>query len=190
MYLGDNARAPYGSRSFETIYRYTLQAVRELFGRGCPLVILACNTASARALRSIQQDVLPFEFPDKRVLGIIRPTTEEIGRFSKTGHIGIFATSGTVSSNSYGIEIHNFFPELKVTQHACPMWVPLVEYGERGTEGATFFVKKDVDALLTRKSIRCSWLARTTRSWRRRYAPHCHRRFGSFSRAISWPTRR
>ena len=148
LYLGDNARAPYGSRSSETIYRYTLQAVRELFGRGCPLVILACNTASARALRSIQQDVLPYEFPDKRVLGIIRPTTEEIGHFSKTGHIGIFATSGTVSSNSYGIEIHNFFPDLKVTQHACPMWVPLVEYGERGTEGAAFFVKKEVDALL------------------------------------------
>ena len=147
LYLGDNARAPYGSRSFETIYRYTLQSVRELFSRGCPLVILACNTASARALRSIQQQVLPFEFPDRRVLGIIRPTAEEIGRFSKTGHIGIFATAGTVSSNSYGIEISHFFPELKVTQHACPMWVPLVECGECGTEGARFFVKKDVDAL-------------------------------------------
>lgn len=128
LYLGDNARAPYGSRSFETIYRYTLQAVRELFSRGCPLVILACNTASARALRSIQQQVLPFEFPDRRVLGIIRPTAEEIGRVSKTGHIGIFATAGTVSSGSYPIEINHFYPELKVTQHACPMWVPLVEY--------------------------------------------------------------
>lgn len=148
MYLGDNARAPYGSRSFESIYRYTLQSVRELFSRGCPLVILACNTASARALRSIQQQVLPFEFPDRRVLGIIRPTAEEIGTFSKTGHIGIFATSGTVSSGSYLIEIKHFFPNLHVTQHACPMWVPLVEYGERGTEGARFFVKKEVDALL------------------------------------------
>lgn len=148
LYLGDNARAPYGSRSFETIFRYTLQCVRELFNRGCPLVILACNTASARALRSIQQQVLPVEFPDKRVLGIIRPTTEEIGKFSRTGHIGIFATAGTVSSNSYQIEISHFFPELKVSQHACPMWVPLVENGEMGTEGSRFFVKKEVDALL------------------------------------------
>lgn len=148
LYLGDNARAPYGSRSFETIYRYTLQAVRELFSRGCPLVILACNTASARALRSIQQDVLPFEFPDRRVLGIIRPTAEEAGNFSKTGHIGIFATAGTVSSGSYNIEINRFYPELKVTQHACPMWVPLVEYGERGTDGAQFFVQKEVDSLM------------------------------------------
>ncbi|MCQ2098265.1 MAG: glutamate racemase [Fibrobacter sp.] len=148
LYLGDNARAPYGSRSYETIYRYTLQAVRELFSRGCPLVILACNTASARALRSIQQQVLPFEFPDRRVLGIIRPTAEEVGRFTRTGHIGIFATAGTVSSGSYAIEINHFYPELKVTQHACPMWVPLVEYGERGTEGAQFFVQKEVDALL------------------------------------------
>lgn len=148
LYLGDNARAPYGSRSFETIFRYTLQCVRELFNRGCPLVILACNTASARALRSIQQQVLPVEFPDKRVLGIIRPTTEEIGKFSHTGHIGIFATAGTVSSNSYQIEISHFFPELKVTQHACPMWVPLVENGEMDTEGSRFFVKKEVDALL------------------------------------------
>ncbi len=148
LYLGDNARAPYGSRSFETIFRYTLQCVRELFSRGCPMVILACNTASARALRSIQQQVLPVEFPDRRVLGIIRPTTEEIGKFSHTGHIGIFATAGTVSSNSYQIEISHFFPELKVTQHACPMWVPLVENGEMGTEGSRFFVKKEVEALL------------------------------------------
>lgn len=148
LYLGDNARAPYGSRSFETIYRYTLQAVRELFSRGCPLVILACNTASARALRSIQQQVLPIEFPDRRVLGIIRPTAEEIGHVSKTGHIGIFATAGTVSSGSYPIEINHFYPELKVTQHACPMWVPLVEYGERESDGARYFVKKEVEAVL------------------------------------------
>lgn len=148
LYFGDNARAPYGSRSYETIYRYTLQCVRELFSRGCPLVILACNTASARALRSIQQQVLPFEYPKHRVLGIIRPTAEEVGRFSKTGHIGIFATAGTVSSGSYPLEINHFYPQLKVTQHACPMWVPLVEYGERGTEGAQFFVKKEVDALM------------------------------------------
>ena len=157
LYLGDNARAPYGSRSFETIFRYTLQAVRELFSRGCPLVILACNTASAKDLRSIQQDVLPYEFPDKRVLGIVRPTAEEIGKFSKSGswraksnaiNSGIFGTAGTVSSGSYLIEINHFYPELKVTQHACPMWVPLVEYGERESEGAKFFVKKDIDALL------------------------------------------
>ncbi len=148
LYLGDNARAPYGSRSFETIYRYTLESVRQLFSRGCPLVILACNTASARALRSIQQQVLPVEFPDRRVLGIIRPTAEEIGRFSKTGHVGIFATAGTVSSRSYVIEIEHFFPDLKVTQHACPMWVPLVECGESLSEGAEYFVKKDVAALL------------------------------------------
>ncbi len=148
LYLGDNARAPYGSRSYETIYRYTLQCVRELFGRGCPLVILACNTASARALRSIQQQVLPFEFPDRRVLGIIRPTAEEIGGFSKSGHIGIFATAGTVSSGSYLIEVNHFYPELKVTQHACPMWVPLVEYGESQSQGADYFVQKEVDALL------------------------------------------
>lgn len=149
LYLGDNARAPYGSRSFETIFRYTLQAVRELFSRGCPLVILACNTASAKALRSIQQDVLPYEFPDKRVLGIVRPTAEEIGNYSRSGHIGIFGTAGTVSSGSYLIEIKHFYPDLQVTQHACPMWVPLVEYGERDSEGARFFVKKDVDALLS-----------------------------------------
>lgn len=149
LYLGDNARAPYGSRSFETIFRYTLQSVRELFSRGCPLVILACNTASAKALRSIQQDVLPYEFPDKRVLGIVRPTAEEIGSYSRSGHIGIFGTAGTVSSGSYLIEIKHFYPDLHVTQHACPMWVPLVEYGERESEGARFFVKKDVDALLS-----------------------------------------
>lgn len=148
LYLGDNARAPYGSRSFETIYRYTLQAVRELFDRGCPLVILACNTASARALRSIQQQVLPVEYPDRRVLGIIRPTAEEVGKFTKTGHIGIFATAGTVTSGSYLLEINHFYPQIKVTQHACPMWVPLVEYGERGTDGARFFVKKEVEAIL------------------------------------------
>lgn len=148
LYLGDNARAPYGSRSYETIYRYTLQCVRELFSRGCPLVILACNTASARALRSIQQQVLPFEYPDRRVLGIIRPTAEEIGSYSKTGHIGIFATAGTVLSGSYPLEINHFYPNLKVTQHACPMWVPLVEYGERESDGAAFFVKREVDAIL------------------------------------------
>lgn len=148
LYLGDNARAPYGSRSFETIFRYTLQAVCELFRRGCPLVIIACNTASAKALRSIQQQVLPLEFPDRRVLGIIRPTAEEIGKFSTTGHIGILGTSGTVSSGSYPLEIKHFFPNLVVNQHACPMWVPLVEYGERGTDGARFFVKKEVDSLM------------------------------------------
>lgn len=150
LYLGDNARAPYGSRSFETIYRYTLQAVRELFSRGCPLIILACNTASAKALRTIQQQILPYEFPNKRVLGIVRPTAEEIGKFSNTKHVGILATTGTVTSKSYLIEIKHFYPELIVTQHACPMWAPLVEYGERKSEGARFFVKKEIDALMAK----------------------------------------
>ena len=191
LYLGDNARAPYGSRSFETIYRYTLESVRELFHRGCPLVILACNTASAKALRSIQQQVLPIEFPDRRVLGIVRPTAEEIGNFSKTGHIGIFATAGTVSSNSYVIEISHFFPNLKVTQHACPMWVPLVEYGERGTEGARFFVKRISISCLrqTLKSIRFCLRVRITRFSRLKSGPHFHRTSVWFSKVTSLPTR-
>ena len=149
-YLGDNARAPYGSRTFETIYRYTLEAVKALFDRGCPLVILACNTASARALRTIQQHDLPRIAPNNRVLGIIRPTAEEAGTFSKTGHLGILGTAGTVVSGSYPLEIGHFYPQLKVTQQACPLWATLVENGEIESEGTRFFVKRDIDRLLSK----------------------------------------
>lgn len=148
IYLGDNARSPYGPRSFETVYQYTLQAVKWLFEKGCPLVVIACNTASAKALRNIQQKDLPALARDKRVLGIIRPVTEIIGKYSKTRHIGIFGTVGTVSSNSYVIEIEKFFPDLKVVQEACPIWVPLVESFEHRTEGADFFIRKHIDTLL------------------------------------------
>ena len=144
LYLGDNARAPYGSRSFETVYRYTLECVEWFFKQGCSLVVLACNTASAKALRTIQQHDLPRLTPGKRVLGVIRPTTEIIGRFSKTKEVGILATSGTVLSGSYPIEIEKFFPELKVYQEACPMWVPLVEAGEYDKPGADYFVEKHI----------------------------------------------
>lgn len=149
-YLGDNARAPYGTRSFETVYEYTLQCVKHLFDMGCPLVILACNTASAKALRNIQQKDLPHLAPEKRVLGVIRPTTEVVGKYSKTGHVGVFGTSGTVSSDSYPIEIKKFYPELIVQQEACPMWVPLVENNEIESEGADFFIKKNLDNLLSK----------------------------------------
>jgi len=144
LYLGDNARAPYGSRSFETVYRYTLECVEWFFKQGCSLVVLACNTASAKALRTIQQHDLPRLAPGKRVLGVIRPTTEVIGRFSKTKEVGILATTGTVLSGSYPIEIEKFFPELKVYQEACPMWVPLVEAGEYDKPGADYFVEKHI----------------------------------------------
>ncbi len=148
LYLGDNARAPYGPRSFETVYRYTWQCVEWFFKQGCPLVILACNTASAKALRSIQQRDLPSKYPDKRVLGVIRPTTELIGNFSKTKSVGILATNGTVISQSYPIEIAHHFPEIKVYQEACPMWVPLVENNEYDGEGADYFIKKNIANLL------------------------------------------
>jgi glutamate racemase len=148
IYLGDNARAPYGTRSFETVYEYTLESVKWLFAQGCPLVILACNTASAKALRSIQQKDLAHIDPTKRVLGVIRPTTEVIGNYTSSGEIGILATPGTVSSGSYPIEIAKFFPELKVFQQACPMWVPLIENNEHQTEGAGFFVRKCVKSLI------------------------------------------
>jgi glutamate racemase len=144
VYLGDNARSPYGNRSFETVYHYTWQCVQWLFEKNCPLVILACNTASAKALRTIQQNDLPSSAPGKRVLGVIRPTTEIIGNFSETGNVGILATNGTVASNSYPIEIAKFFPDLKVYQEACPMWVPLVENNEHEGHGAEFFVKKNL----------------------------------------------
>ena len=148
IYLGDNARAPYGTRSFDTVYRYTLQCVKWFFSQGCPLVILACNTASAKALRTIQQHDLPKIGNDKKVLGVIRPTTEVIGNYSDSKKIGILATTGTVNSNSYVIEIEKFFPEIKVFQQACPLWVPLVENEEYDTHGADFFIKKYINQLL------------------------------------------
>lgn len=148
IYLGDNARAPYGSRSFDIVYRFTLEAVEELFSRGCHLVILACNTASAKALRNIQQLNLPHIDPDRRVLGVIRPTVETVGDITRSGHVGIFATPGTVASRSYEIEIAKLNPEFKVTAHACPMWVPLVENREADHPGADYFVNQEVNALL------------------------------------------
>jgi glutamate racemase len=148
LYLGDNARAPYGHRSFSTIYQYTLQAVRWFFDQGCPLVILACNTASAKALRTIQQQDLPRLAPDNRVLGVIRPTAEVMGHHTNTGHVGILATPGTVQSESYVLEMSKFFPDVQVHQQACPLWVPLIEQGEHAGPGADYFIKKDLDALL------------------------------------------
>lgn len=150
LYLGDNARAPYGTRSFETVYRYTLDCVKWFFAQGCPLVILACNTASAKALRSIQQQDLASLAPANRVLGVIRPTTEMIGTVTKSGKVGILATKGTVSSGSYPIEIEKFYPGLSVYQEACPMWVPLVENNEHTSPGADYFVKKHLDSLLAK----------------------------------------
>ncbi len=152
IYLGDNARTPYGSRSFETVYEYTLQSVQWLFKQGCPLIILACNTASAKALRNIQQKDLPKLNDNKRVLGVIRPTAEIVGNYSTSKKIGILGTKGTIQSESYRIEIGKFFPEIKVFQHACPMWVPLVENNEYESEGADFFIKKDIDTLLRKSS--------------------------------------
>jgi glutamate racemase len=148
LYLGDNARAPYGTRSFETVYQYTLECVKWFFNQGCPLVILACNTASAKALRTIQQNDLPKIDESKRVLGVIRPTAEIIGRLSKTKKVGILGTTGTVQSQSYPIEINKFYPDVVVYQQACPMWVPLIENNEYNYEGADYFVKKDIDQLL------------------------------------------
>ena len=148
IYLGDNARAPYGTRSFDIVYEYTLQAVKYLFSQGCQLVILACNTASAKALRNIQQNNLPNIDPARRVLGVIRPTAECLDSFTNSGVIGILGTPGTIRSHSYDLEITKLFPDYKVFSHACPMWVPLVEYGEADKPGADYFVKKDIDALL------------------------------------------
>jgi glutamate racemase len=148
IYLGDNARAPYGNRSFETVYQYTRECVQWFFSKGCPLVILACNTSSAKALRTIQQQDLVNSGTKNRVLGVIRPTTEIAGLQSKTGHIGILATSGTVSSGSYVLEINKFFPGVKVFQQACPLWVPLIENNEHLNAGADYFIKKYTDELL------------------------------------------
>ena len=152
LYLGDNARAPYGNRSFDTIYAYTLQAVNWFFEQGCPLVILACNTASAKALRTIQQQDLPRLAPDNRVLGVIRPTAEVMGHHTDSGHVGILATPGTVQSESYVLEMAKFFPEVKVHQQACPLWVPLIEQGEHAGPGADYFIRKDLDALLAQSA--------------------------------------
>lgn len=152
IYLGDNARAPYGTRSFETVYKYTLEAVKKLFELDCSLVVLACNTASAKALRTIQQNDLPKLAPNKRILGVIRPCTEQANMYTKNNNLGIFATSGTVSSQSYEIEIQKFFPHISVTSHACPMWVPIVENGESQSKGADFFIKKEIDALLQKNA--------------------------------------
>ena len=150
LYFGDNARAPYGSRSFEVIYRYTLEAVRELFARGCPLVILACNTASAKALRSIQQNDLPGIDPTRRVLGVIRPTVEILDRVTVSGHVGVLGTPGTVASESYVMETEKLFPDMKVAQQACPLWVPIVENSEADGNGADYFVKKYIEELMAR----------------------------------------
>jgi len=150
LYLGDNARAPYGSRSFEEVYELTLECVKQLFDKGCHLVILACNTASAKALRNIQQKDLPNIAPDRRVLGVIRPTTELIGNYSKTKHIGVLGTKGTVLSQSYPIEIAKFFPEVKVYQEACPLWVPMVENNEYNTPESDKIIKQHLDSLMSR----------------------------------------
>ncbi len=150
IYLGDNARAPYGPRSFEVVYTYTWECVQHLFALGCRLVILACNTASAKALRNIQQLNLPETHPALRVLGVIRPTTERLGLYTKTGQVGVLATVGTVASQSYIIETEKFFPGIQITQEACPMWVALVENNEHLSGGADYFVRQHLDRLLTR----------------------------------------
>ena len=150
LYLGDNARSPYGNRSFDTVYHYTLECVQWFFEQGCPLVVLACNTASAKALRTIQQNDLDRIAPHNRVLGVIRPTTEVIGNYTESRHIGILGTSGTVQSGSYEIEIHKFYPDIIVHQEACPMWVPLIENNEHESKGADYFVKKHLEGLIER----------------------------------------
>ena len=152
IYFGDNARAPYGPRSFETIYHYTLECVQWFFQQNCSLVILACNTASAKALRTIQQNNLPFTSPGKRVLGVIRPTTEKVGQLTKTGKVGILGTRGTVSSRSYPIEINKFYPEIQVYQQACPMLVPLIENGEHESKAADYFIQEYLGQLFSQCS--------------------------------------
>lgn len=150
LYLGDNARAPYGSHSFEVIYRYTLEAVEALFERGCPLVILACNTASAKALKSIQERDLERLDPSRRVLGVILPTVEAVCGLTQTRHVGVLATTGTINSDSYALEIHKIAPDIQVTGQACPMWVPLVENYEFDSPGADYFVQKRIEGILRR----------------------------------------
>jgi len=150
IYLGDNARTPYGTRSFEVVYEFTLQAVTRLFEMGCHLVILACNTASAKALRSIQMNNLPIIDPKRRVLGVIRPTVEIIGQLTQSRHVGVLATPGTIKSESYPMEIHKLYPDIQVTGNACPLWVPIVESNEAGNEGADYFVRKYISELLSK----------------------------------------
>ena len=152
VYLGDNARTPYGNRSFEIVYEFTLQAVRKLFQMGCPLVILGCNTASAKALRSIQQNDLPNIDSSRRVLGVIRPTAECIGNITTTRHIGVMATIGTILSKSYDLEINKLYPDITVNGKACPMWVPLIENNEHLSDGADYFVKKYINSILEQDS--------------------------------------
>ena len=148
LYLGDNARAPYGPRSFDVVYEFTRQAVVKLFEMGCHLIILGCNTASAKALRTIQQHDLPQIDPERRVLGVIRPTAEVIGSLTTTRHVGVLATEGTIKSESYNLEIHKIHPDIQVTGVACPFWVPLVEYNEADSPGADYFVKKRIDQIM------------------------------------------
>ncbi|MBO5611481.1 MAG: glutamate racemase [Prevotella sp.] len=150
VYLGDNARAPYGPRSFDVVYEFTRQAVYSLFEKGCHLVILGCNTASAKALRTIQQSDLPRWDSSRRVLGVIRPTAEEIGKLTTSRHIGVLATEGTILSNSYDIEIKKLHPDIVVTGEPCPLWVPLVEYGEANSDGADYFVRKYISNIMQR----------------------------------------
>lgn len=149
LYMGDNARAPYGPRSFDVVYEFTRQAVMKLFEMGCHLVILGCNTASAKALRSIQQNDLPKIDPERRVLGIIRPTAEIIGDLTVSRHVGVLATEGTIKSESYNLEIQKLHPDIKVSGVACPFWVPLVEYNEAESPGADYFVKKCIDQIMS-----------------------------------------
>lgn len=149
-YLGDNARTPYGNRSFEIVYEFTRQAVTFLFKMGCQLIIIGCNTASAKALRSIQMNDLPSMDPDRRVLGVIRPTAEKIGDITKSRHVGILATVGTINSGSYTMEVNKLFPDITVVGEACPMWVPLVENGEAGADGADYFIREYIDILLNK----------------------------------------
>ena len=148
LYLGDNARAPYGPRSFDVVYKFTRQAVLHLFSMGCRLVILACNTASAKALRSIQQIDLPQIDPERRVLGIIRPTAECIGNLTESRHVGILATEGTILSRSYDLEINKLFPDIKVTGVACPLWAAIVEANETDSPGADYFVQKRINQMM------------------------------------------
>lgn len=150
LYLGDNARTPYGTRSFDVVYEFTRECVKHLFAQGCHLVILACNTASAKALRSIQQNDLPVIAPSRRVLGIIRPTVETIGDATQTRHVGVLATEGTIKSNSYPLEIKKLFPDIVVTGEACPMWVPLVETCEHKSPGADYFIQRHIESLLAK----------------------------------------
>ena len=153
IYLGDNARAPYGSRSFEVVYQFTRQAVLKLFERGCHLVILGCNTASAKALRSIQNRIVPEIAPERRVLGIIRPTVEALGNITKTRHVGVLATEGTIKSDSYSLEVAKFYPDIKVSGVACPLWAAIVEANEADSPGADYFVKRRIDQLMLKDSL-------------------------------------